>query len=84
MKLCFYLVEAAFVDFDLIFRIVHSFVLCSGNLNELIRFSEFGNLRKFVVMTSNRLHERSQIRPRDTEYERPVIVRIEITVGQDE
>ena len=72
-------IVSAFVYF-LQFHFVES--VCT--FNDCIEFAKRRNVRKLSVVSSDRLDERPKVRPCYTEDEGPVVLRVEVTVSQNE
>ena len=63
--------------------LLNNFVLRRGPLNELLQGAEGGNFGELGIVPGDWLDESAQVRPRHSEHERPVILRVQVAVRQD-
>ena len=70
----------------LVQTILGSFIIfeCIWADDECLQGAKRWNVREYSIVTSDRLDKGSEIRPSNTEYVRPVFLRIQVAIGQNE
>ena len=66
------------------FMLLHNLVLITRSLGEGLKSSEGGNFGKLGVMAGDRLDQSAQVGPRHAKHKRPIVLRIQIAIGQYE